>query len=299
MAFLPGCQASLLFLIGTTTVNLAAAVAPVSVVHGKLRLEVEEVEGLLQESFSVRNGAGWKSIATSDGKTQGALSICSAGSATLGGAVENISLQGDRVVEEIAGDGWGAKRTIDASGDSNWVHISTVLAPTRALTLHSYADTFRAGLQPDWAFSPSVGGFNPDGQYKSPLILVQEGSNALAVVPDLLALNRSSLKRSQHSLELDASGKPQLSVGYIPAKQAYHTVFKEDLDRTWTVSDPITNSYYVYVAGNAPAREAYREAVRFEWNQFGRTELSRAAETQSGTDPKYSTCHLWDEWRQA
>ncbi len=299
MAFLERRRASSLFLIGMTGANALAAVTPVSIVYGNLRFDAKAVGGVLHESFSVRNASGWLPLATSNGKTQGALSLRSAGSAILTGRVEGISQQGGAVVEELAGDGWKATRTIEGFGDRNWIHVVTVLTPTRSLTLHSYTDTFQAGLRPDWSFSPSVGGFNPDGQYKSPVILVQEGSNAFAIVPDLLSLDRSSLKRCQHALDLNAIETPELSVGFIPAKQAYHTVFKEDLDRTWTAIDSVTNSYYVYLTANAPSREAYREAVRFEWSQFGRAALSKAAEEQTGTDPKYSSCHLWEEWRQA
>jgi len=286
-------------LIGMTAANLSAAVAPIAIVHGNTRFEAKTSGGVLRESFSVRNKSGWISIAKGAGKTQGALSVRSAGSAVLPGKLETLARQGDSVVEEIVGDGWRAKRTIEALRARNWIHISTVLTPARPLTLHSLSDSFQSELRPDWSFSPSVGGFNPDGQYKSPLILVQAETNAFAVVPDLLSLDRASLKRCQHSLDLDASEKPQLSVGHIPSKQAYHTVFKEDLDRTWTATDAVTNSYYLYVTGDAPAHQAYREAVRFEWTQFGHPAMATAADEQTGTDPRYSSCHLWDEWRDA
>ncbi len=286
-------------LVGLTAANLAAAVPPIAIVHGNTRFEAGTGDGLLRERLSVRNKSAWILLATSHGKTQGALSVRSAGSAILPGQLETLVREGDSVIEEIRGDGWRAKRTIEAFGDRDWIHISTVLTPDHPLTLHSLSDSFQAEVRPDWSFSPSVGGFNPDAQYKSPLVLLQEGTHAFAVVPDLLSLDRASLKRCQHSLDLDANEKPQLSVGYIPAKQAYHTVFKEDLDRAWTANTPVTNSYYIYLTGDAPAGEAYREAVRFEWAQFGRRAMTDAADEQTGTDPRYSSCHLWDEWRDA
>ena len=201
-------------------------------------------------------------------------------------------------MEELRGDHWTVNRRIEAFGDGNWIRISTVLVPSRPLTLHSFADTFQANLKPDWSFSPSVGGFNPDAKYKSPLILVQNGPVAFGIVPDLLSLDRASLKRCNHSLDLGVSGNTQLSVGFIPAKQAYHVVFKEDLDRTWIADDRVANTYYIYLSANAAPREAYRQAVRFQWNQFGRVALLKAADEQAGSDPKYASCHLWDEWRQ-
>ena len=197
-------------LIGMTAANLSAAVAPIAIVHGNTRFEAKTSGGVLRESFSVRNKSGWISIAAGAGKTQGALSVRSAGSAVLSGKLETLAREGDSVVEEIAGEGWRAKRTIEALRARNWIRISTVLTPARPLTLHSLSDSFEAELRPDWSFSPSVGGFNPDAQYKSPVILVQHETNAFAIVPDLLSLDRGSLKRCQHSLDLSGLRPEQL-----------------------------------------------------------------------------------------
>src|SRR3954451_4862602 len=122
-------RASLLVAIGSTAVNLCAAVAPVVIVHRTVRVQVKTTDGVLRETFSVRNKSGWTALATSSGKTQGALSIRSGGSAILPGRVESLARRGESLVEEIAGDGWRATRTIEAFGDRNWIHISTVLTP--------------------------------------------------------------------------------------------------------------------------------------------------------------------------
>ena len=288
------------FVVGyLLAVRLVAAVDAVSIVHGNVRFDAVVSQGTLEERLWVQKKSAWILVAAGAGKTQGALSVRSSGSAVLPGRIERISREGDRIVEEVVGDGWTAKRTIEASGDRDWLHISTVLTPASSLTLHSYSDSFRAEFSSEWSFSPSVGGFVPDAQYKSPLVLVESQTKAFGIVPDLLSLDRSSLKRCNHSLDLDATGVARFSVGYIPSKQAYHTVFKEDLDRTWTASEPVVNSYFVFLSADAPMRDAYREAVRFEWRQFGRSMLSKAADEQAGTDPKYLSCRLWDEWRQA
>jgi hypothetical protein len=253
----------------------------------------------LREELWARNKSGWILIATGSGKTQGAISIQGGGDATVTGNVESISRDENDIVEQLRGDGWTATRKIEFFGDRGWIHIATTLTPDRPLTLHLFADGFQAHLKPDWSYSPSVGGMNPDAKYKAPLIMVQSGGIAFGIVPDLLSLDLASLKRCNHSLDLDVAGQARLSAGYIPAKQAYHTVFKEDLDKTWSASDPVLNSYFIYLAADAHPREAYREAVRFHWSQFGRAALPTAAGEQSGTDPKYVSCHLWDEWRQA
>ena len=271
--------------------------AVLALTSATVRVEAAVAQGKLHERFYVKHESRWAEIASSDGLTQGPLSIKGPGGEVLVGKVQNLARDGDRLVEDLRGDGWTVRRTMQAVGDAGWIRVTSRLVPDGSLSLHSFADSFRATLPPAWSYSPSVGGFNPDGQYKAPLILAQTGHSAFGIVPDVLTLRRASLKRCNHALDLNVPGAATLSTGFIPAKQAYHTVFKEDLDRTWTADEPIENSYYLYVAGNAPAGEAYREPVRFHWRQFGRAALPKAADEQAGTDPKYLACRLWDEWR--
>src|SRR3954447_4264901 len=98
MSFL-GRRRTLPLVIGMTAANLSAAVPPITIVHGNTRFEVKTADGVLRESFSVRNKSGWISLAIGIGKTQGALSLRSAGSAILPGKVETVARVGDSVVE--------------------------------------------------------------------------------------------------------------------------------------------------------------------------------------------------------
>jgi hypothetical protein len=77
-----------------------------------------------------------------------------------------------------------------------------------------------------------------------------------------------------------------------------HSVYREDLDRQWTLAQPIENSYFLYLAADAAPGEAYREAVRFHWDQFARRQIQDAASTQTGTDARYRQCNLFDDWRR-
>jgi hypothetical protein len=106
------------------------------------------------------------------------------------------------------------------------------------------------------------------------------------IVPDVSVLSRDVLKRCNHVLDLDAPGG-MLSAGFIPARLAYHSVFREDLDRLWNAPEPVENSYYLFLSANAPPREAFRDAVRFHWSHLANRELPIAAAAQAGTDINY------------
>ena len=109
-------------------------------------------------------------------------------------------------------------------------------------------------------------------------------------------LRREETKRCPHALDLDVPGGP-VGVGFMPARMAWHSVYTPDTNRTWTADTGIENVYYLLVTASATPSQAYREAVRFHWERFGRVEQIRAADQQVGTDARYRSLALWDDWR--
>ncbi|HZL42884.1 MAG TPA: hypothetical protein VFD66_06355 [Verrucomicrobiae bacterium] len=116
-------------------------------------------------------------------------------------------------------------------------------------------------------------------------------------MPDVSTLVRDVLKGCNHALDLDVPEGPTLAVGFMPARLAFHSVYAVDTNRQWTAETPLENDYYILVTASAEPAQAYREAVRFHWEQFGRKEQAHAADQQAGTDPGYRSLALWDEWR--
>ena len=236
-------------------------------------------------------------IASAAGESEGAVSVRGTGGEVLAGNLRSVALEQGALVERLTVGPLEIIRTLELLDWQGWVHVTTRLEPRGRVDLHSVADRFRFEGHPDWSYSPSVGGFNPDAQYKAPLILTQERQRAFGIVPDLAGLTREVIRRCSHSLDLDVPAGPQLSVGFIPARTHFHSVFAEDLDRTWATEQPVVNSYYLLVTAAAPPGQAYRQAVRLHWAKFGRQELARAAQEQRGTDAAYKSLGLWDDWR--
>ena len=142
----------------------------------------------------------------------------------------------------------------------------TRFVPSGVAALKQAADHLKFSRRSDWSFSPSVGGFEPAAQCKAPLILVQNDRVAFGIVPDLVALDRKTLKRCSHALDLDVPGGPTLAVGFMPAKLVRHAVFSLDAARTWTADTPLENSYYLFVTAIAPPAQAYRQVVRMGYD---------------------------------
>ena len=254
------------------------------------------VDGRLHERYLARSGSQWIEIASADtGKTAGAISVVDATGAPLAGTVRNISIADNTLIEDLAAGDHRITREVTIIGSGPWIHVSTVFDPAASVMLHSLTDQFSFPYRPDWCFSPSVRGFDPDAQYKAPLILAQSERKALGIVPDLAVLGRRVLRRCNHSLDLDATGNPVLTVGFVPARSIYHSVYAPDPERTWPADTAVRNAYYLLLTATAEPAQAYREVVRFHWEHFGRGELAIAADEQVGTEDQ--SLKLWDDWR--
>jgi len=276
---------------------LAQERAPLTLANSRIRLEVRAVSGRIEERYQARTGNDWVTIATSAGETKGPVSVRGASGETLEGVVDRIGLERGALVERISAGPLTITRTVRLTDRPDWLRVETRVEPASQTVLHSAVDRFQVAERPDWSYSPSIGGFNPDAQYKAPLILTQKGPHAFGIVPDVGVLTRELVQRCAHALDLDVPAGPFMSVGFIPARRYFHSVYMHDLDRTWAADRPFVNAYFLLVTAAAPLSEAFREAVRLHWEQFGRRQLQAAAPEQSGTDPAYRSLSLWDDWR--
>ena len=272
--------------------------APITLSGAQVRVVVRSVNGRVEERYQAREGSKWITIASSAGDTEGSVSVRGAGGEVLAGALRSVAIEHGALVERLSAGPNEITRTIELTERGPWAHVATRLEPRGPVELHSVTDSFHFEGHPDWSYSPSIGGFNPDAQYKAPLILTQSRQRAFGIVPDLAVLTRDLIRRCSHALDLDIPAGPRLSVGFIPARTYFHSVFVQDLDRTWTTEQPFVNSYYLLVTAAAPPGEAFRHAVRLHWKEFGRQELATAAQEQGGTDASYKSIGLWDDWRK-
>jgi hypothetical protein len=280
-------------------IAVSVAAEPSVILRGdRVAVEVVSREGQLHERYLAIRDGKWIEVATDDGRSVGPVSVVVDGGKSLPGAVRNISLAAGALVEELTAGPHRILRKLTIAGDGSWIDVTTRFEPSGPVRLHQLVDQFKFSHRPNWSFSPSVGGFVPDAQYKAPLILVQADRTALGIVPDLAALHRKELQRCNHAMDLAVPGSPRLAVGFQPARLASHSVYAADSGRTWQVDRAVENAYHLLVTASAVPGQAYRQAVRFHWEQFGRVEQAHAADEQVGTDPRYQKLALWDDWRK-
>src|ERR1017187_10488916 len=122
--------------------------------------EVRSVNGRLEVKYQGKAGTKWITIASGAGETEGTVSVHGADGAALVGTLRGVSIEQGALVERLSAGPHEITRTIKLTDRRDWVHVETRLDPHGRVELHSLADSFRFEGQPDWSYSPSIGGFN-------------------------------------------------------------------------------------------------------------------------------------------
>ena len=271
----------------------------------RVRVEVNLEKGRLRERYLAKTDEdAWAEVATSEGVSGGPIYLYGAQDSSDNNSPQEmpataleVSASAQEMTEIFSAGAGRILRKVSLDGSGPWLRVTTRLEPARAVELQSAVDRLAFAQHADWSYSPSVGGFNPDAQYKAPLILVQSQRLAFGIVPDVTTLKRDTLNLCPHALDLDVTARPLLRVGFMPAKMARHSVYRMDAQRLWKLEKPLENTYFLLVTATAQTGQAYRQCVRFHWERFGHPSQSVAAEQQKGTGP-YQDVSLWDQWRQ-
>jgi len=283
-----------LSLIAAQAQNALGQTATKAVLSGsKVRVEADLVDGGLRERYLAKtDDETWVEVATSDGVSGGPICLYGVQSSPQGNMPQevritatSVSASATEMTETFSSGPYRIVRRISLDGSGPWLRVMTRLEPSQAVELRSVADRFLLSQHSEWSYSPSVGGFNPDAQYKAPVVLAQSKRMAFGIVPDVTVLNRDTLRLCHHALDLDVTSSPSFRVGFIPARQARHSVYCMDAQRAWKLERPLENVYFLLVTATAEPAQAYRQCVRFHWERFGRPSQSAAAEQQKGTGP--------------
>ena len=286
------------FVLSNTIEVRADSSTEIVLKKGNISIEIRANDGLLEEKYLVRRDNDWVEIAASRGESIGAVSMKDSSNQIMKGNF--VSMRQDdesSITEELKIGKYHVTRRLAVTGDG-LLHVTTRLNGETPENIHSFVDQFCFTQEPDWSYAPSIGGFIPDAYYKAPVVMCQSNSSAFAIVPDLDRLNADNLERCNHFLSLNLPDGKLLSAGFAPASLVAHSVYAENKDGTWQPDVNTRNSYFMFLTGVAEKQQAYRQIVRFLWEQFGRSEQVYAADQQAGsTETHEQTLTLWDNWR--
>ena len=287
--------------------------------------------GRLHEDYQAAADGQWVSVATSaEGGSEGPSALYDADSRIVPGSRPSVVNDGDKrrlQVEEFRRRAeLHVVRRVRLDPEGPWVHGDAAqLREAPGQRFHAFVDRFTFSRPSDWSFSPSVGGFVPDAEYKAPLVLVQAGQAAFGIVPDVAALDRR--RRCSDATTPWISTFPagrRLAVGFVPLTRprlSFGSRMNPSKGRHLAGADrPMRNTYYLLITARAEAgaglpggRKDAVEALRagpassraadqaggngdvscvYAWLQ-----KMSPMETQMAMDKRLHGLALWDDWR--
>lgn len=136
----------------------------------------------------------------------------------------------------------------------------------------------------------------PIWAFKSPVVMLQQGSVFTALMPEL-----SDRRREPLALDLDVTSDalPWLSYGAMAAQPYGHSYFRRSLDKGPQIIANTIEYAYDIVASHQPVKLGYRRAVRLLWSHEGHKELLRSNDLQQNVlRPELATFSEWrnDTW---
>lgn len=121
-----------------------------------------------------------------------------------------------------------------------------------------------------------------DHTFRSPALMMQNGSIFAAVVPDVSLMQPWRSIQTAGDMQVDTGGAPLISYGVMNWRTRSHVFYMHTDDMTTQMlpGSRWTYGYYVYCRADAPPDAGFRDVVRFHWNNTGHGNLV------SGTGPQ-------------
>ncbi len=204
---------------------------------------------------------------------------------------------GVQEVQLTARDGAAAitKRIVIRTGDP-FVHVTLTATVVGSLDLSYLLAPYTAfpgdtithqDRQPDFVYTPQL---RPEAQdvigdhvFRSPALMMQRDSRFVAMMPDPALMDTPRrMVRTGADVQMDGGATPLMAYGFLPWEKRAHVYYHHDDSLAVRVNDTsLACGYYLYLNARAPAREGYREIVRFLWDRFGQKNFSSPRGPQS------------------
>ncbi len=222
---------------------------------------------------------------------------------------QTTSLHKDRFITHFTGDGWNVTRTITTTTEPGLLQVMvSASAPDITQKPISVEDKLSVALTPrpaDHAEGPfdlfwaqslkrAQKDFIPHWHFKAPAVIAQQGSAWVALIPNLLEVDKEKIRNSPPALDLEAVGPngAWLSYGLIQSEPKYHSGF---IRNSYEHIEQPNYTYWIF-AGEAPRYEGFRPVTEFLWKKYGAEALTSSPDLQRNTVKK-ELC-LFEDWRK-
>jgi hypothetical protein len=276
---------------------------------GAIRIEVGAGSAAAGEVISIQEKGRWIPALSSPAAP---LRVVTAGTSDAVQAchIDTVSQLNDGLL--LQGDcGVGSfEQRVLLTSEPDVLAVLTKFTPKPGLTVRSVEDRYNFAPGRRTSDTPSSGpvdfvwsqnlkneadGLIPMWGFKSPAVMLQQGSVFTALMPTL------SDRPEPLALDLDvtSSALPWISYGAIPSQPYGHSYFRRSSTGSPKILAGTIEYQYSIVASSQPAKLGYRRVVRLLWSSIGREELLRSNNLQQDvTRPELVTFDDWskDTW---
>jgi len=282
---------------------LTAAGSPRFELHNaRVRVVLSREEDVFVEKWYARDGEKWRLVMTGGNAERASQTIGTGGGVVAvpftgaGYARVREGGGGDRALEIYGMDGTDRiTKTIRLEEGSPFASVTVTMSVTAPREVSALLSTYSftpdgrayAAYAPlDFVFTPTL---RPepdeviaDHVFRSPALIMQKGSVAAALVPDVRTIDGKN-RPLRAGADLQVTTYPFMSFGLLNWKRAKEHVFYVHRDTMVSRIGPgdLSYGYRLYVNAQADAREAYRDIVRFEWSEYGKGNFLDPAGPQS------------------
>ncbi len=289
-----------LFLTALMT-TAPAAPAPVLVLeNSSVRVEVRQSHGAWQERYFAKAGGRSHLLLASGHVLRPDPSVRADGRLFEDGYTDasvDQTADGSRtLVLRTAHDGMQLAKRIRLYGRASMLRIDVACSLTAAMEISHILSTYAfvpegatdgAHCFPDFVFTPQLRPLDSDvigdHVFRAPAFMLQRAGCFAALIPDLEAINaRNRRIRSAADVRVDSAFAPMLAYGLLPWTTRNHVYYRHTDSMTVVLRDTtVRYGYFLCLRADAPARQGYREVVRFLWESEGRPSLEASAGPQS------------------
>ncbi len=193
------------------------------------------------------------------------------------------------------------KRITVRTGDP-FVHVTITAKVAGVINLAHLLSSYTAfpgdseshrDQRPDFVFTPQL---RPEPQdvigdhiFRSPALMMQRDTRFVAMLPDPALMNTPRRTvRTGADVQMDGGATPLIAYGFLPWEKRGHVFYHHADSLAVAVRDTtLSYGYFLYLRGDAPVREGYRDVVRFLWDRIGRANLLAPAGPQTEPFPAY------------
>ncbi len=302
---------TLALVLSATSVAFAAGKTETVLLHSPrsvVQIQFVKTEQSFEQTVQIRDGEGWLPALSTTGAatrimagTPSQLQTCKVD------LIKRLS-NPDRVILRSGCDAGSLEQTVALTSEPDVVAVNVRFTPKPGQIIHSVEDryTFAPGRRTtdtltegplDFVWSQNLknepAGLMPQWSFKSPTVMLQQGSVFAALMP---VLGKQVKLPLSFDLDVTTEAKPWFSYGSVPSEPYGHSYFRRKTDGTLSADSGVIEYSYAIVASAQPAKLGYQRVVRRLWQTLGHPQLIGSPDLQRNV--RRPELALFDDWRQ-